>query len=92
MNATRLRVRVAPGARRSSIVGRHGDAWKLSVSAPPEAGRANDAVVKLLAETLQVSRDAVTVLSGHGARDKVVSLGGIEAPDVERRLQAAVER
>jgi uncharacterized protein len=92
MDATRLRLRVWPGARRTGVVGRHGDAWKVSVTAPPTDGRANDAVLELLADTLAVPRAAVTLVSGHGARDKTVALTGVDAADADRRLAAAAER
>jgi uncharacterized protein YggU (UPF0235/DUF167 family) len=59
------------------------------VAAPPADGRANAAVVDLLAETLGVPASAVTVVSGHGARDKVVALAGVEAGEAEQRLAAA---
>jgi hypothetical protein len=70
-------------------VGRHGEAWKVRVAAPPEGGRANDAVVRLLAETLSVPRHAVTLVSGHGARDKIVELAGLDPAQIERRLSSA---
>ena len=87
--STRLRLRVAPGAARAGVVGRHGEAWKLRVAAPAEAGRANDAVVRLLAETLSVPRSSVTLVSGHGARDKIVELAGIDPGEIDRRLSSA---
>ena len=87
--STRLRLRVAPGATRAGVVGRHGDAWKVRVAAPPEGGRANDAVVRLLAETLSLPRESVTLVSGHGARDKIVELAGLEPHEIERRLASA---
>ena len=86
---TRVRLRVAPGATRAGVVGRHGDAWKVRVAAPAEAGRANDAVVRLLADTLALPRTSVTLVSGHSARDKIVELAGLEPGDVERRLSFA---
>jgi uncharacterized protein (TIGR00251 family) len=89
MAATRVRLRVSPGARRTGVVGRHGDAWKVRLAAPPEDGRANDALVRLLADTLALSRESVRVVSGHGARDKIVELTGIDPPNVERRLATA---
>ena len=52
--STRVRLRVSPGAGRAQVVGRHGDAWKVRVTAAPEHGRANDAVLRLLAEVLAV--------------------------------------
>jgi uncharacterized protein (TIGR00251 family) len=88
--STRLRLRVAPGAVRGQIVGRHGEAWKVRVAAPPEKGRANDAVVRLLAESLSVPRDAITLVSGPGARDKVVELTGLDSAAIEERLSSAV--
>jgi uncharacterized protein (TIGR00251 family) len=67
-------------------VGRHGDAWKVRVAAPPEEGRANNALVGLLAERLELPRRAVTIVSGHGARDKIVQVAGIGGTEAERRL------
>lgn len=89
---TRVRLRVAPGAPRTGVVGRHGDAWKVRVTAPAEGGRANEAVVRLLARTLAVPRGAVTLVSGHGARDKIVELAGVDPGDIERRLSSAAEK
>jgi uncharacterized protein (TIGR00251 family) len=92
--STRLQVRVAPGASRPGIVGRHGAAWKLRVSAAPEAGKANDAVVRLLAETLALPVRDIEIVAGHTSRDKVVELAGVERgeidfAEVERRLAHA---
>jgi len=87
--STRVRLRVSPGANSAHVVGRHGEAWKVRVAAPPEGGRANDAVVRLLAETLSLPRDAVTLVSGHSARDKVVQLAGLDPTQIERRLSSA---
>ena len=87
--STRLQLRVSPGASRAGVVGRHGAAWKVRVAAPPENGRANDAVVRLLAETLELPRRDVAIVSGHGARDKVVSVAGISTEEAERRLESA---
>jgi uncharacterized protein (TIGR00251 family) len=87
--STRVRLRVSPGTNSARVVGRHGEAWKVRVAAPAEGGRANEAVVRLLAETLSVSRNAVTLVSGHGARDKIVQLTGLHSIQIERRLSSA---
>lgn len=88
---TRLRLRVSPGSGRSAVVGRHGDAWKVRVTEAPERGRANDAVLRLLAETLALPRTAVTLVSGHGGREKIVELTGMGPALTERRLASAAE-
>ncbi|MFL5931404.1 MAG: DUF167 domain-containing protein [Gaiellaceae bacterium] len=85
---TRLALRVSPGARSSAVVGRHGAAWKIRVAAPPEDGRANAAVVRLLADALGVPARTISVVSGHGARDKLVELAGIAPDEIDRRLEA----
>lgn len=90
--STRLQLRVAPGAARAEIVGRHGEAWKVRVAAAPEGGRANDALVHLLADTLGVQSDAVTLVSGHGGRDKIVELAGLGPDQIERRLASAARK
>jgi uncharacterized protein len=86
---TRLRLRVVPGAGRAGVVGRHGDAWKVRVTAAPERGRANDAVVELLSAALGVSRASVSLVSGHRGRDKIVELAGITEAELEQRLASA---
>jgi uncharacterized protein (TIGR00251 family) len=85
----RLQLRVSPAAARAEVVGRHGGGWKVRVTAPPEAGRANAAVVRLLAGALGVAPSAVEVVAGHGARDKVVALAGLNRAELERRLASA---
>jgi uncharacterized protein YggU (UPF0235/DUF167 family) len=92
MEATRLRLRVSPGAKGAAVVGRHGDAWKIRVAASPERGRANTAVVRLIADAVSVPVDAVTVVSGHGARDKIVELAGLDPSSIERRLTSAARK
>lgn len=86
---TRLRLRVVPGAGRAGFVGRYGAAWKVRVAAPPERGRANDAVLKLLSDTLALPRASVSLVSGHGGRDKIVELAGITEAELESRLASA---
>ena len=75
---TLIRVRVQPGARRDEIVGFQGDVLHLRVKAPPREGRANLAVVELLAKKLNVARSQVRILRGHAAREKVIAVEGIE--------------
>jgi len=87
--STSLHVRVSPGASRTELVGRHGDGWKVRVAAPPEGGRANNAVLALLADRLELPRRSLEIVSGHGARDKVVRMSGISQAESERRLDGA---
>jgi uncharacterized protein len=86
---TRLRLRVAPGAAKAAVVGRHGEGWKVRVAAAPERGKANEAVLELLADTLAVPRANVTLVSGSASRDKIVELAGIQPEEIERRLATA---
>jgi uncharacterized protein YggU (UPF0235/DUF167 family) len=86
---TRLRLRVSPGGSRAAVLGRQGDAWKIRVTEAPERGRANEAVLRLLADTLALPRGSVTLVSGHGGREKIVELTGMGPALIERRLASA---
>jgi uncharacterized protein (TIGR00251 family) len=86
---TRLALRVSPGARSSAIVGRLGDRWKVRVSAPAESGRANEALLRLLAQVLAVPRRQLRLVAGQGARDKLVEVAGVDAEESGRRLASA---
>jgi uncharacterized protein len=82
----RISVTVSPGAARTELVGRHGDGWKARVAAPPERGRANDALVELLAGALDMTRSSIRVVSGLTAKTKVVEVDGLTADEAEGRL------
>ena len=79
-------VKVVPNASRDRIVGRLGDALKIQVAAPPERGRANAAVERLLAEALGVKEKDVSVVRGMSNPRKVVLVRGIAIERIQDRL------
>ena len=87
-----IRLHVQPGAGKTAVVGRHGDALKVRVAAPPEGGRANDAVVALIAQTFDVKLAAVSLASGESSRAKRVQIDGIAESEVERCLELAMQQ
>jgi uncharacterized protein (TIGR00251 family) len=82
----RLRLQVQPRASRTEIAGRHGEAIKLRLAAPPVDGAANEALVRFLAERLGVARSAVRLEAGAGGRSKIVAVDGIDLLEAQRRL------
>ena len=88
----RVRVRVRPGATGTALVGWMADGTlKLKVGAPPEDGRANRAVVELLALVLGLKPAAVRVVRGPGSRFKVIEVDGLDEPMLRSRIAAALE-
>ena len=79
-------LRVHPRARKNAITGILGDALKLSLTAPPAEGRANDVCIGFLAEVLRLPRSSVTIAAGHGSRNKVVRVAGMTAAALTPRL------
>jgi uncharacterized protein (TIGR00251 family) len=86
---TRLSLRVSPNARRSAVVGRHGEGWRLRVAAPAESGRANRSLTAFLAELLRVPADDVRIVAGGGGREKIVEIEGRDAAEADAALAAA---
>ena len=71
-------------------MGRHGDGWKARVAAPPERGRANEALVRLVASVLGVPAASVRVVGGQRGRAKVVEVDDLNQAEIERRLTRGV--
>lgn len=84
--ACRLKVKAVPGASRTEVVGRLGEALKIRVAAPPEGGQANRAILALLAERLGLPAADVTLVSRVASPAKVVALRGLTAEQAWARL------
>jgi uncharacterized protein (TIGR00251 family) len=78
-----FKIQVVPRSARSEVVGEHNGSLRVRVAAPPVEGAANDEVIRLLAKAFKVPRRAVTILTGHNARLKQVSIGGVPAILIE---------
>jgi uncharacterized protein (TIGR00251 family) len=87
-----LRAHVQPSARSEGLVGVHGTSLKVRVRAPAESGRANAAVLKLLARELGVPLSSLRLRAGEQGRDKRVVITGLTAAEVEGRLALALKR
>ncbi len=85
----RLRLRVKPGGRQQRLIGAYGGALKLEVSAVPEKGRANTAVIRLLSEVFGIPRNQVEIVAGASSQDKVVVVTGCGAEEIMARLASA---
>ena len=85
----RLTVKVHPRAKRSALAGRLGDAWKLSLAAPPVDGKANEECIRFFAEFASVPRSRVRIVMGLTSRTKVVEIEGVPEIDLEALLKAS---
>ncbi len=81
-----LTLHVQPGASRSEVAGRHGDALKLEIAAPAVAGAANAVLIEYLAASLNLSRREVTIAQGEKSRRKIVRVP-FDPAQVERCLE-----
>jgi len=79
-------IKVHPRARKNAITGQVGGALKLSLTAPPVEGKANQACVEFFANLLKVPRSSVTIAAGQHSRNKVIRVEGLAAQEVARRL------
>jgi hypothetical protein len=79
-------IKVHPRAKKNAITGQIGDALKLSLTAPPIDGRANDVCIEFFAKLLKVSRSSVTIASGRTGRNKVIRIAGVSAEELCKRI------
>ena len=71
-----LTLHIQPGAKKTEFAGLHGDALKIRLAAPPIDGKANEALIKFVAETLKLPKSAVNLKSGQTSRRKVLEVSG----------------
>jgi uncharacterized protein (TIGR00251 family) len=81
-----LSVRVHPGARKNGVTGVHADALKIALTAPPVDGKANEALIAFLADSLHLPRARVALLAGATSRAKTVRITGKSAAEVTAAL------
>jgi uncharacterized protein (TIGR00251 family) len=85
-----IKVRAQPGARRHCIVGEHGDKLKVAVTAPADKGRANDAILGILAKAFGLKRSQVELLGGHFHHEKVILLHSLTIQEVRSKLRGVL--
>jgi uncharacterized protein len=85
-NALLLNVKVVPNSSRTQIAGILGDALKIKVAQPPEAGRANRAVIELLADALHIPPAQISITAGHTQPRKTVRITGVSAETLQNWL------
>jgi hypothetical protein len=81
-----LAVRAQPGARRAGVQGEQAGALKIAVTAPPQDGRANEALIDALRDALGVRRSQVELIGGATGRDKRFLIRGLKREELERRI------
>jgi uncharacterized protein (TIGR00251 family) len=87
-----LWVHLQPGAREEGLCGWHGDALKVKVRAPAVSGRANEALLAVLAVALGVPAGTLSIVSGATSRAKRVGFAGVGVPELGARLESALEQ
>lgn len=83
-----VQIRVIPRAGRTAIAGRRGESVLVRLAAAPVDGAANEALIDLLSDTLDVPRRQITIASGHRSRDKRVEIQGLDDAAIAARLGA----
>lgn len=78
-----LTLHIQPGAKKTEFAGLHGDALKIRLAAPPVDGKANEALIKFVAETLGLAKSAVNLKSGQTSRRKVLEVQGAKLSSIE---------
>jgi len=87
--STRFDVRVIPRTSRDEFGGVRGSALVVRVTAPPVGGAANEALVKMLSDTLEVPASDLAIISGHHSRNKTLRVVGLSAAQLKQRLREA---
>lgn len=90
-NGVSFAVKVHPRAKKSGITGELGDALKVSLTAPAQEGRANEACIEFFAKLLKVPQSSVTIASGQSSRNKVIRVLDVPIEEVRKRIADSVK-
>ena len=82
-----IAIKLQPRARKNAITGQVGDALKVSLTAPPVDGKANQACIEFFANLLKVPRSSVTIASGQSSRNKVIRIAGVSREEIRQRIR-----
>ena len=85
-----LPIKAQPGAKRNGITGEHAGALKVSVTQAPEKGKANDALVAVIADALGLKRVQIELMSGPTSSQKKFLIRDVTREDLEHRLDIAL--
>ena len=87
---TLIAVRAQPGAKRNSILGERDGALRVAVTAAPDKGKANQAIVQMLADAFGLTKSSIEIVSGQTSRQKKFLLAGLEISDITEMLQKII--
>ena len=82
----KLPIHATPGAKRTEAAGEHGGALRVRLGAPPVDGKANAALLRFLADELDLPVSAIAILRGETGRNKTLRIAGRSAVDIRSRL------
>lgn len=89
---TLLPIKVVPGSSRDTVAGYVGERLKIKVAAPPEAGKANAAVIRVLADALDLPPGALAIARGQTSPTKTVQVAGLSDNQLRKRIQQALKQ
>jgi uncharacterized protein (TIGR00251 family) len=89
-SGTTFSIKLHPRAKKNAITGTLGDALKVSLTAPPVEGRANEGCIEFFADLLKLPRSSITIAAGQTSRNKLIRIAGLTAAEVEQRLRSVV--
>ena len=85
-DSTTLPVIVHPRASEDRITGFHGEALKVKVNAPPTGGKANQRLIEILADRLNIAKSRIEIIQGHGSRKKLLRIWNVSPQEVRHTL------
>lgn len=86
-----LPVQAQPGARRNAVVGVRDGRLRVAVTQAPEKGKANEALVEVLAEVLDLKKSQIALVSGETSRQKQFLITGLSLAELSQRIAVCLE-